>query len=135
MTKIEAGDTFKQKVYFSQEDVSRFAALTGDDNPIHLDPEYAASTIFHRPIVHGFLVGAVFSSVFGNKWPGHGTIYLCQDMTFKAPVYPEYNYEASFEVMETDKAKHRATIKCIIIDAAGNEVIEGIAKLMHKERF
>lgn len=62
---IKTGDKYRHEVTYTQEGVIAFAEITGDKNPIHLDPEFAAKTPFGRPIVHGFLSASVFSKVFG----------------------------------------------------------------------
>jgi len=135
MTQLKLGDTYTEKVQFSQANVEIFAQITGDNNPIHLDPVYAAKTPFGKPIVHGFYAGSIFSKVFGTTWPGEGTIYLYQDMSFRAPVFIEQEYVANFEIIELDAEKHRATIRCQLEDQQGKPVIIGSAKLLHPEKF
>ena len=73
MSKIKLGDTYTEKVRYTQANVDTFAQISGDNNPIHINPEYASKSIFGRCIVHGFFAGAVFSKVFGTQWPGEGT--------------------------------------------------------------
>ncbi|MFL5730355.1 MAG: MaoC family dehydratase, partial [Cytophagaceae bacterium] len=73
---IEQGQVYTESFSFTQEEVVRFAELTGDHNPIHLDPAYAANTLFKKPIMHGILGASVFSKVLGMQFPGEGTIYL-----------------------------------------------------------
>jgi 3-hydroxybutyryl-CoA dehydratase len=70
----------------TDEDVKAFAGLSGDVNPVHLDDEFASGTIFKKRIAHGFLTGALFSTVLGTKLPGPGCIYLSQGLKFRAPV-------------------------------------------------
>lgn len=135
MNKLKTGDIYTEKVRFTQDEVNRFAEITGDNNPIHIDETYAAKTPFGKPIVHGFLAGAVFSKVFGTKWPGEGTIYLFQDMSFRAPVFVERDYTAKFEILEVDEAKHRGVVQCILEDSDGKLAISGQAKLMHSVKF
>lgn len=135
MSKIKLGDTYTEKVRYTQANVDTFAQISGDNNPIHVNPEYASKSIFGRCVVHGFFAGAVFSKVFGTQWPGEGTIYLYQEMKFQAPVFVEQDYTAIFEVIELDEVKHRGTIKCTLQDAEGKVAIAGTAKLLNKERF
>lgn len=135
MSKIKLGDTYTEKVRFTQANVDTFAQISGDNNPIHINPEYASKSIFGRCIVHGFFAGAVFSKVFGTQWPGEGTIYLYQEMKFMSPVFVEQDYDAVFEVVELDEVKHRGTIKCTLQDAEGKVAIAGTAKLLNAERF
>ena len=135
MSKIKLGDTYTEKVRYTQANVDTFAQISGDNNPIHINPEYASKSIFGRCIVHGFFAGAVFSKVFGTQWPGEGTIYLYQEMKFMSPVFVEQDYNAVFEVVELDEIKHRGTIKCTLQDADGKVAIAGTAKLLNAERF
>ena len=135
MEKIKQGDTYELKTSFTQEQVNAFADCSLDNNPIHINPEYAAKTPFGKPIVHGFFAGAVFSRVFGTMWPGEGTIYMSQQMSFRSPVFVGRNYVAKFEVIEVNEEKHRGLIRTTLIDEqTGKEVITGEAKLMHTDR-
>ena len=70
----------------SQEDVARFAEVTGDSNPLHFDAGFAATTVFGAPIAHGILSAGYISAVIGTRLPGPGTIYLSQQLKFRAPV-------------------------------------------------
>lgn len=63
-----------------RQDVEVFAELSGDNNPIHLDEDYASKSIFKKPIVHGILTAGLISSVIANRLPGEGSIYLGQDL-------------------------------------------------------
>ncbi|HNY63150.1 MAG TPA: MaoC family dehydratase [Bacteroidales bacterium] len=133
MEKLKMGDQYQENVRFTQKDVNLFADVSGDRNPIHIDEAYAAKTPFGKPIVHGFLAGSVFSKVFGMNWPGEGTIYLYQDMSFRAPVFVEKNYVAKFEIIEHNQERNRATVQCTLEDEEGNQAIIGVAKLLNKK--
>jgi acyl dehydratase len=129
---IEVGTTYTHSFSFTQEEVVRFAEVTGDKNPVHLDEAYAASTMFKRPIMHGFLGGAVFSKVFGTLFPGEGTIYLKQSMAFMRPMYVDTTYEVRMTVKEVNKEKHRATVETLVVDvASGEPTISGEATVMN----
>lgn len=132
---IKVKDTYIHDVCFNQSNVNTFAQITGDNNPIHLDADFAAKTIFGRPIVHGFYSASVFSMVFGTKFPGEGTIYLYQDMKFLAPVFVDQPYKATFEVLEVNTEKRIGVVKCTLEDENGKVVIEGTAKLKNNTQF
>ncbi|MDX2245880.1 MAG: MaoC family dehydratase [Bacteroidia bacterium] len=112
---MKTGDIYEVEFSFSQEEVVAFAKVSGDYNPIHLDAEYAAQTVFKKPIIHGFLGGSVISRVMGTEFPGEGTIYLSQTMTFRRPMFAGEKYKAVFTVMEVDERRHRARIETNIV--------------------
>jgi 3-hydroxybutyryl-CoA dehydratase len=117
---------------FNQNDVLAFAEASGDKNPIHLDDDYAEKSIFRRRILHGFLGGSVFSKVFGTIFPGEGTIYLKQDMTFLKPMFVDTSYKAVFNVLKIYPLKNRALIKTEIQDNNGTVIITGEAIIQHE---
>lgn len=129
---IEAGTTYTHEFSFTQDEVVQFAEVTGDKNPVHLDAAYAATTMFKKPIMHGFLGGSVFSKVFGTLFPGEGTIYMKQSMQFMRPMYVDTKYHVRMLVKEVNKEKHRATVETQIVDAEkGEVVITGEATVMN----
>lgn len=133
---ITLGQVFNHEFVFTQEQVNTFAKVSGDNNPIHLDAEYAATTPFKKPIIHGIFSASIFSKYFGTINPGEGTIYLKQSLEFLRPMYVDTNYEAIMTVKEIDSAKNRATIDCKVIDkTTGKATISGEATLMHKEKI
>jgi acyl dehydratase len=133
---IEQGTTYNHTFRFTQKEVELFAQVTGDKNPVHLDADYAAKTMFKRPIMHGFLGGSVFSKIFGTLFPGEGTIYLKQSMAFMRPMFVDTDYEVRMTVKEVVKEKHRATVETIIVDKnSGDVVINGEATVMNVERI
>ncbi len=67
-------------------DIVKYAEISGDTNPVHLDADYAAATMFKERIAHGMLTAGYISAVFGTKLPGPGSIYVNQSLKFKAPV-------------------------------------------------
>jgi 3-hydroxybutyryl-CoA dehydratase len=117
----------------TDDDVSVFAGLSGDVNPVHLDDDFAASTIFKKRIAHGFLTGSLFSTALGTKLPGPGCIYLSQGLKFRAPVYIGDEVVATVRVTGVDPEKARVTLAC---DCAvnGKTVLEGEAVVMVDRR-
>ncbi|MGC9384286.1 MAG: MaoC family dehydratase, partial [Kosmotogaceae bacterium] len=81
--EIEVGKVYKKKTSVTDEMVRKFAEITGDDNPVHLNDQYAATTIFKKRISHGVLVLGLISAVLGREFPGPGTIYLNQSASFR----------------------------------------------------
>lgn len=83
---LQVGESFSIQRVISAEDVKAFADLTGDDNPIHIDPEYASETRFGKPIVHGVLLLGIISKVLGRDFPGHGSVAVSISARFLRPV-------------------------------------------------
>ncbi len=123
---------FEYSFRFTQEDVIKFAEASGDNNPVHLDKEFAKKSIFKRTILHGFLGGSVFSKVFGTINPGFGTIYLKQTMSFYKPMFTLTDYRAVFTVLEVIPEKNRALVKTEILDLENNVIIGGEALIQHE---
>jgi len=117
----------------TDDDVLAFAELSGDINPVHLNDDFAAGTIFKKRIAHGFLTGSLFSTVLGTKLPGPGCIYLSQSMKFRAPVYIGDEVVATLRITALDPDKSRTTLAC---DCAvnGKTVLEGEAVMMVDRR-
>jgi 3-hydroxybutyryl-CoA dehydratase len=113
----------------SEADILRFAEVTGDKNPVHLDADYAAKTIFKEPIAHGMLTAGYISAVFGMELPGPGAIYVSQTLNFRAPVRKGDRVVAKVRVMELYPAKRRARFECVC-SVDGKVVLEGEAVLM-----
>ena len=132
---IAVNDTFTHKFQFSQEEVNRFAEVTGDQNPVHTDAEYAAKTMFKRPIMHGMLSASLFSKVFGTLFPGEGTIYLKQSLSFLKPMYVDTPYEAVFTVKEVLKDKNRAVVETLIKNPDGLVCTSGEATVMNVDKI
>jgi acyl dehydratase len=84
---IEVGSIFTHQHTFKQDDFDQFAILSGDDNPIHVDPEFAAQTRFRRTVAHGMLLYSTICGILGTHFPGSGTIQLGQEMTFRSPTF------------------------------------------------
>lgn len=128
--------TFEELFKFTQDEVVRFAELTGDNNPIHLDADYAATTSFKRPIIHGMLGATIFTKVLGTQFPGFGSIYLKQTLEFLRPMFVETDYKAVFTIKTINNEKHIAEISTEIIDATTKKVVtRGIATMINQEKF
>ncbi len=133
---IEVNQVYTHDFQFSQEEVNRFAEVTGDKNPVHTNAEYAAKTMFKRPIMHGMLSASLFSKVFGTLFPGEGTIYLKQSLNFLKPMYVDVTYEAVFTVKEVLKDKHRAIVETVIKDKnTGNLCTSGEATVLNNDKI
>ena len=95
----------------TDRDIELFAEVSTDRNPVHLDDAYAQDTIFQGRIAHGMLTAGLISAVIGEQLPGHGTVYLGQNLKFMAPVRPGDMVEAVVRVMGIDHARRRVTLE------------------------
>lgn len=95
-----------------EREVTLFAEVSEDRNPIHLCRETARAAGFDAPIAHGMLSASLFSALLGERLPGHGTIYLGQTLRFRAPVRVGDAVTASVTVTAFDPARRRATLAC-----------------------
>jgi phosphate acetyltransferase len=112
------------------EDIQAFAAVSGDTNPAHLDPEYANDTMFHGVIAHGMWGGALISALLGTKFPGPGTIYLQQDLHFSRPVRIGDTLAVVATVQSKDDEKKRVELDCVVQNQNGEKVLHGTARII-----
>lgn len=135
--KIPVGAKYSFNFSFSQEQVNVFADLTGDHNPIHVDPAYAATTKFGRPIIHGHLSSSVFTKFLGMNEPGGpGSIYLKQETEYLRPLFVDKEYEVVFVVENIREGKHIAEISTEVFDPeTGKIAIRGTGTLKNTELY
>lgn len=124
---LRVGQSYEMKRIFTQQEVMDFAQLSYDTNPIHTDVEFAKTTQFGQLIVPGFLTGSMFSAIIGTKFPGFGSIYLNQNMSFRKPVFPGREVTAMVCVKELYPEKHRVLLETLCKDEDQQILIEGTA--------
>lgn len=111
-------------------DIQAFAAVSGDTNPAHLDPEYANDTLFHGVIAHGMWGGALISALLGTQFPGPGTIYLDQQLHFTKPVRVGDTLSVTATVAAKDDARKHVELDCLVVNQKGERVLHGVARVM-----
>lgn len=114
-------------------DLTAFAQVSGDTNPVHLDEEYARTTPFQGRIAHGMLSAAYISAVLGTRLPGPGAIYLNQTLKFRRPVKIGDAVTARVTVAALDERRAHATLATVCI-VDGRNAIEGEAVVMVPRR-
>ena len=130
---IEMGMTRYIRKVITDRDIEQFAEISTDHNPVHLDDEYARDTIFEGRIVHGMLTAGLVSAVIGEQLPGHGTIYMSQNLKFLAPVRPGDLVHAEVKVVDMVIDKRRVKLDCRC-EVNGKNVLVGEAMVLAPSR-
>ena len=130
---LSVGQTASLGKTITEADILMFAAVSMDTNPVHLNAEVAAGSVFKQRIAHGMLSAGLISAVLGTQLPGPGTIYMGQTVRFRAPVKIGDTVTATAEVTALDPEKKRVTLKTVCT-VAGKVVIEGEATVLAPSR-
>lgn len=127
---IKIGDKANISKTITEFDIYQFAGITGDFNPLHVNVEYAKKSVFQERIAHGVLTAGFISAVLGMKLPGPDTIYLSQNLNFKAPVKIGDTVMAEVEVLEKKDAKKILRLRTTVTNQFDYIVVEGEAVVM-----
>lgn len=127
---LKVGDGAEITKTIDQSDIDAFARVTGDQNPVHLDEEFAKTTRFRRRIAHGMLTASLISAVLANKLPGEGSVYLGQTLQFVAPVFPGDEVTARVTVKEIREDKPIVKLETICVNQRGEVVVRGEATVL-----
>jgi 3-hydroxybutyryl-CoA dehydratase len=130
---LKAGMSASFAKTITEADIVLFAAVSGDNNAVHINEEFASTTQFKGRIAHGMLSASVISAAIAGRLPGPGTIYLGQNLRFKAPVRPGDTVHATVTVKELFPEKRRVSLTTVCT-VAGKTVIEGDALVMPTSR-
>lgn len=125
---LTIGQTASFAKTVTEADISSFAGVSGDFNPIHIDEQEAQKSIFGRRIAHGMLSASFISTVIGMYLPGRGTIYLSQSLQFVGPVFIGDTITAQVtvaEIINENKGIYKLKTQCI--NQEGKPVIDGEA--------
>lgn len=127
---IKIGDTFSTSREVTDDVIRKFAEVSGDYNPIHLDDDFAAKTRFGRRIAHGMLSGAFISAVLGNEFRERKIIYLSQTMKFTAPVYLGDTVTTTATVTGIREDKGIVTLETVCTNQDGEVTLKGESAVM-----
>lgn len=130
---LEVGMSATFAKTITEADIVLFAAASGDNNAVHINEEFAQTTMFKGRIAHGMLSASVISAAIAGRLPGPGTVYLGQDLRFKAPVRPGDTVHATVSVKALNPEKRRVELSttCTVRERV---VIEGEAVVMPTTR-
>ena len=107
---LKVGQKAKLIKKITDNDILQFSKLTGDNNPVHINNEFAEKTIFKKRIAHGFLSASFISTVIATQLPGPGSIYLKQSLKFLAPVYIDEEILVNISITEINKERGRVKL-------------------------
>ncbi len=129
-SEIKIGQRAEIKRTVTDDDIKKFAEVSGDRNPIHLDEKYAKKTFFQGRIAHGMLSAAFISAVLANKLPGPGSIYLKQKLSFFKPIRIGDTIIVAVEVIKKDDVKERIILKTTCTNQNNELLVDGEATVM-----
>ncbi len=127
--ELHVGDAAEFSKTISESDVYLYAGVSGDLNPAHINESYAQNTFFKTRIAHGMLSAGFISAAIGMKLPGPGTIYIRQELNFKAPVRIGDTVTARVEIIEINTEKNRVRMRTTCTNQENTLILEGEAML------
>ena len=130
ISDLSVGQSAELQKTVMEDDITAFAKVSGDYNPVHLDEEAAKKTMFGGRIAHGMLGASVISAAIAMKLPGPGSIYLAQSLRFTKPVRIGDTVTARVEVLEVIAPRKRVRLGTSCRNQNGELVIDGEATVM-----
>ncbi|HTD36948.1 MAG TPA: MaoC family dehydratase [Candidatus Limnocylindrales bacterium] len=131
---FRVGDTTTFSKTVSEADILLFAAVSGDNYPLHVDAEYAKQTRFGRRAAHGMLTASLLSTVVGLMLQKPGGIYVEQSLRFRAPVFIGDTLTATAEVTELIPQRRRMRVRASVVNQRGETVLDGDGLIQKDER-
>ena len=128
--ELTVGQSYEKTFTITAELIEGFAEVTGDHNPIHLNEDYAAKSIFKQRVAQGMLQAGLLSGILGCHFPGVGTIYLSQTFKFIKPVFIKDQITLNLEVLEIIDEKNHVPLETVFTKQSGEAIItsEAIVK-------
>ncbi len=133
LDELEIGMSAEASMVVNGERIDTFAELTGDKNPIHIDDEFAKTTMFGRRIAHGALSASLISAILGNDLPGPGAVFVELNMRFRRPAFIDDEIIAKAEVAEINERTGRVKMK-VSCSVNGKQIIRGEAGVIVPKR-
>lgn len=131
--ELQEGDTASFSRTLTEDELVLFAAVSGDVNPVHLDPDFAAGSMFKERIAHGMWSGSLISAALATVLPGPGTVYLEQSLNFRRPVKLDDTLTVTLTVL-SKLPKQRVLMGCKVHNQAGEEVVNGKQRSLRQKR-
>ena len=130
---LEIGLRSTTSMTVTGEKIDNFADVIGDFNPLHMDAEYAKTTMFGKRIAHGALAASLISSILGNDLPGPGAVFVELNLRFRRPVFIDDHVTAVAEITEINEKTGRVRMKCYC-EVNGKQVCRGDAGVVVSKR-
>jgi len=130
--EIRVGLTQEFEVFIDKYLVNRFADISGDFNPLHMDEDYAKKTTYGKRVVHGMLLSSLFSRLVGMHLPGDRALYLQQSLKFKNPAFIGDTVTVKGSVTSISKDLRIITLDTFILNLEGKVLLEGEAKVLFR---
>ena len=131
--EISLGYTKNFSIKITKEILKKFAAVSGDFNPLHMDEKYAKNTQFNKQICHGMLLASFFSRLIGMHIPGTHALYFSQSLNFISPCFIDDIVKVSGTVTKKTSATKMLTIKTEIYNQNDDCIVNGVAKVIVRE--
>ena len=128
--ELNVGDRASTERNLVEKDLTLFAAVSGDLNPIHLDEDYASKTPFKQRIAHGSWSASLISATLATVMPGPGTVYLSQTLKFLRPAHLGDRLKIVVEVIAKNEKNKRVTLACLVTNQKGKKLVEGEAEVL-----
>ena len=127
--EIQVGLTAEIKHTITSADIRKFSELTGDDNRLHMDADFAATTSLKKPVAHGMLGASFISTIIGTKLPGDGALWFSQNLEFLLPVHIGDTLTIKAEVIKKDNRQKVIELSTDIFNQHRQKVTKGFAKV------
>jgi len=129
VTKFHIGQQARSRIRLDQKFIESFAELSGDRNPLHMDPEFAKRTKFRRVVAHGSSYAAIVSRIIGMELPGPGALWLSQNFEFRLPVFLGDEIEIVATVAQLSQSTNTMDLFVSATNQNGETVLEGNARV------
>jgi len=133
LDEMSVGMFGETKLVVTGARIDTFAEISGDYNPVHMDEEFAKTTMFGRRIAHGALSASLISAILGNDLPGPGAIFVELNLRFRRPAFIDDEIVARAEVAEINERTGRIKMK-VSCSVSGKQIIRGIAGVIVPKR-
>lgn len=127
---IEVGQKKGFEITITESMLNKFAELSGDYSPLHMDDKYARATEFKQRVCHGMLLTSFFSRLVGMYLPGKNALYFSQSLKFVSPCFINDKIQVEGEVMDKSMASRMLTLKTTIVNNSGQCLVDGQAKII-----